>query len=286
MAACAYRSLVPVLQERLAALADQRVEDQLALGLVCRVAARRMGRTWGGAVALACAAASFAAALTSLLSAYPFDRTLQGWATALLVAAPFAGLGVAVAVRVFAGLRLRARLAAGPELCGEAALDLARVAAARPLHAGQREAMRWERASIAVPMAAVSMVAPLSIHGVVWGLLSAGSGSLSERSAADFGTWIAISGLLVGHAHLVVLAGAVRWSLRLPACATQELRRGLHKHWGLTLLAAAGIACAPGIVLLGLPPLLVTVTGLVFLPAAFFVAARTVTRERLVLEAI
>jgi len=46
------------------------------------------------------------------------------------------------------------------------------------------------------------------------------------------------------------------------------------------------VACIPGVVLLGIPPLLVAVTGIAFLPATFGLAARKVVSERFELDAV
>jgi hypothetical protein len=286
MAACAYRSLEPVLQERLAALQEHREQDAFLVDAARRVARRRLGRAWGGAFALACGVAAFAAGLASLPSDYSTERVLHLWATGLLFAAPIVGAAALVLGRFVARAWLAWKLDAPTRLTGDVTADLARIEAADPLRASREVAMRWERMSVALPIAAVSILAPLTIHGVVWCTLSVPSGTMSTTSLSNFGEWIALSALIVGHAHVAVLVGSVRWACRLRALPTAQLRQGLHKHWGLTLLVAVGVACIPGIVLLGIPPLLVAVTGVAFLPAAFGVAARAVAAERFELEAI
>jgi hypothetical protein len=121
---------------------------------------------------------------------------------------------------------------------------------------------------------------------MVWCFITVPSGEVNSNSVDGFGMWIGLSALIVGHAHLAVLVGSVRWAYRLRAMPTAQLRQGLHKHWGLTLLVAVGVACIPGIVLLGIPPLLVAITGVAFLPAAFGITARAVSMERFLLEAV
>jgi hypothetical protein len=285
MAACAYRSLEPVLQERIAALEEHRSQDAILVDAARRVAQRRMGRAWGGTVALAVGIAAFVAGLSSLPTSHPADDALRSLATLLLFAAPVAGLVARTCGRLFARAWLASTLDAPPRLTGDVVADLARIEAADPLRASREIAMRWERASVALPLAATAMLAPLTLHGLVYGVLCAPSGSLSASSASDFGTWIALSALIVGHAHLAVLIGSVRWAHRLRATPTAALGQGLHKPWGMTLLVAIGVACIPGIVLLGIPPVLVAVTGIAFLPATFGLAARTIVSERFALEA-
>ncbi len=284
MAACAYRSLEPVLQERLAVLQEHRARDAFQVGVARRVAVRRMGRAWGGAFALAVAVLAFAAGLLALPAKYDTDRWLRELATLLLFAAPVVGLVVLVCGRLLARVWLTWRLDAPVPLSGDATVDLARIEAIDPLRASREVAMRWERASIALPLAAVAMLAPLTLHGLVWGVLSWPAMSSSSSPLSDYGEWIALSALVVGHAHLAVLIGSVRWALRLRGTPTVRVRLDLHKHWGATLLVAMGVACVPGIVLLGIPPLLVGVTGLAFLPAAYGLAARAVVNERFELD--
>jgi hypothetical protein len=286
MAACAYRSLAPVLQERLDALQERRAQDVVFVEAVRRVARRRLGRAWGGAVALTCGVLAFAVGLASLPADYRSERALHGLATGLLFLAPLIGLVALICGRTFARLWLTWNLDAPTRLTGDVAADLARIEAADPLRASREVAMRWERMSVALPIAAVSILAPLTIHGAVYCILRVPSDGISASAVDDFGMWIGLSALIVGHAHVAVLVGTVRWAYRLRATPTAKLRQGLHRHWGTTLLVAVGVACIPGIVLLGIPPLLVAITGVAFLPAAFGIAARAVSNERMELEAV
>jgi hypothetical protein len=286
MAACAYRSLEPVLQERLAVLQERRAKDTSQVEAARRVAMRRMGRAWGGAVALGIAVLAFVAGLLALPATYDTDKWLRELATVLLFAAPVVGLVVLVCGRLFGRAWLTWTLDVPLRLTGDAATDLSRLESTDPLQESREVAMRWERASIALPLAAVSMLAPLTIHGVVWGMLSWPSGNMTVSSLSDYGEWIALSALIVGHAHLAVLIGTVRWAFRLRETPTVRLGVDLHKHWGLTLLVAMGVACVPGIVLLGIPPLMVGITGIAFLPATYGLAARAVVSERFELDAV
>jgi hypothetical protein len=133
-------------------------------------------------------------------------------------------------------------------------------------------------------MAAVSLLAPLSIHGLLWFPFAHPETLASGMD--DFGTWVALSVIIVGHAHLALLVCAVRWAYRLRSVETFQLGIGRARGWGTALLVSAGIACLPGIVLLAIPPILVLVTGLAFVPLMYHVATRTIARERTVLEAI
>jgi hypothetical protein len=281
MTACAYRSLEPVLRQRVAELRERREHDAVFVDVARRVASRRVGRAVAGGVGVVMALASFAFALLGYSrvdadGAHP-DRITS---TGLL----FLAWPVALAVGAMARLLARPLLSVGGRvlLSGNPSVDLARLEATDPLREACDIAMSWERKSVALPLAAVSLLAPLSIHGILWAAFSH-----AERAASgmdDFGSWIALSVVIVGHAHLALLACAVHWTYKLRSAPTNELRRGLGRAWGKALLVSAGIACLPGVVLLAIPPILVVGTGLVFVPVMYHWAARTLERERLALE--
>jgi hypothetical protein len=212
----------------------------------------------------------------------PPEETARRAATVLLLSAWPVAIAAALVGRVLARLVLADRLELPLRLTGDLSVDLARLEAYDPLRSTCELAMRWERGSAAMPLAAVSLVAPLTIHWLVW--LGLSMPHLEDTRMADFGTWIAVSALLVGHAHLALLVAAVRWAFSLRARETSTLRAGVHRHWGIALLVAIGVACLPGVVLVGLPPILVGVTGLLFVPFMFVGTARCIARERLALE--
>jgi hypothetical protein len=284
MTACAYRSLEPVLEQRLVELRERRAGEAFAIDVVQRVAARRLGRAVGGGVALVLAVAAFAVGLESFHEAGADEKSVHELATTLLVAAWGAGIVAALGSRWIGRVVLTATLDAPLRFSGNVAADLASLRTRDPLEASTARAARWERASAALPIAAVSLLAPLTIHWLVWSSLSLAS--QGKVSFDDFGQWIAWSAVIVGHAHLAVLVGGVRWAFSLRARPTGELRRNLHKHWGVTLLVASGLACIPGIVLLAIPPMLVAVTGLAFMPAMYMITAFVVHRERFAIEAL
>jgi hypothetical protein len=276
MTACAYRSLEPVLVQRVAELRERRERDAMFVGGALRVAARRVGRSAAGAVGVAMALAAFACALLGLPSSA--ERLVS---TELLILAWPAALVAGVIGRLLARLLLSLRVREVPS--GDPGLDLARLEATDPLREARDVAMSWERRSTALPLAAVSLLAPLTIHLVVWFALSRPDAITTGLD--DYGTWIALSVVIVGHAHLALLVCAVRWAYRLRTMETLELQIGRGRGWGTALLVSGGLACLPGIVLLAIPPLLVLVTGLAFVPLMYHVTARTLVRERQALEA-
>jgi hypothetical protein len=281
MSACAYRSLEPVLQQRIAALRERYESEAPFVDLVRRVAVRRIGRAAGGFIATVVGGSALLVGLASWLSSGTEETYAHTVASVLLVAAWPAGIVAALVARAVARGILSGWAEEPVRLTGDLAKDLARLDADEPLAAMRRTAERWERPAAAWPIAALSLVTPLTIHLLVDWIPNMGRDVLLQ----DFGTWIAISVVLVGHSHLAVLVGAVRWARSLRERPTELLTTGLTRSWGLTLLVAVGLACLPGIVLLGIPPILVALTGLLFIPAMYLVTARCIQRERFALEA-
>jgi hypothetical protein len=281
MTACAYRSLEPVLVHRLGELRQRREQDAVFVGVALGVAARRIGRAVGGAVGIAFGGAAMLVAVGAFLLDYPAQGPMRAAATTLLLGAwPLALVaGLAGRWTARALLSLDTRMT----MTGDAATDLANLQARDPLRDTCSLASRWERRSAALPLAAVSLMAPLSLHWIVWCLLDVPH--IGIKSAEDFGSWIGVSAVLVGHAHIALLVAAVRWTRKLRTLPTLALRVDLSRAWGLALGVAVGVACLPGVVLLGIPPILVAVTGLCFVPLMFHVTARRIERERLALEA-
>ncbi|HEX8795366.1 MAG TPA: hypothetical protein VF765_30665 [Polyangiaceae bacterium] len=282
MSACAYRSLEPVLQQRIAALRERQESEAPFVDVARRVASRRIGRVAGGFIATVVGGSALLVALASWLSSGADEEYAHEVASILLVAAWPAGIVAALVARAIARGTLSARSADPVRFTGDLATDLARLDADDPLVAMRRTAEGWECAAAAWPLAALSLVTPLTIHMLVDWIPNLGRDASVMR---DFGTWIALSVVLVGHSHLAVLVGSVRWARSLRERPTELLTHGLSRTWGLTLLVAVGLACLPGIVLLGIPPILVAVTGLLFIPLMFVTTARCIQRERFALEA-
>lgn len=184
MTACAYRSLEPVLLQRVAELRERREQDRMLVDVARRVACRRIGRAVGGGVGVALGLAAFLAGLGGFPTHDgPATHTAQLTSTALLFLAWPVALVAGGAARVVARLVL-ARDACVP-LSGDPARDLRALEAADPLRDTCERAMAWERASAALPMAAVSLLAPLTIHGLVWTGLARSESFTS--AVADFG---------------------------------------------------------------------------------------------------
>lgn len=273
----AYRSLDAVLDARIATVCSRHEADTSHIDAARRIIVRRVGLAAGGAVGLAYGSAAMIVALLewaepfSTKSALPTELLIGAWPQAL-----FAGAAGSVAARA----ALRGRFKPRAERTGDAGSDLARLEGVDALRDARAMAKQWELASTALPLAALAMTAPLTIH---WAAASIASlGALSARGFAD---WIAASAVLVGHAHVALLLCAVSWARSLRARETSLVGWGVHGAWSRALGITCAVSAVPGLVFLAVPFVLTAMTGLAFVPLAYVMTARRLVRERLVLEA-
>jgi hypothetical protein len=155
--------------------------------------------------------------------------------------------------------------------------DLSRLERASPCELIVRRAHRLEVWSFVLPAVSLTLLLPLTLH------LAVGTTFLS-MPLAQFNAWILISLLLVGHAHLTLIILSVVHVLRVRS----ELDRGAtvggvrHGFWALLWTVTA--STIPGALLLCVPPILVALTGLLFIPWMFHWISRRAEGERLLLE--
>ncbi len=152
-----------------------------------------------------------------------------------------------------------------------AANQVVRLAAVRELAVG----------SIAWPLAGLSLLAPLSIHFLVYAIASAPE--FSPSWLEGFGAYMTITSVLLIPAYATLIACARRHAQRLARVfgppATE--RAGVH-----ALAATTISSLVPGFLLLGIPTLIVLITGALFIPASFAMARRTHRREHETLLAL
>jgi hypothetical protein len=124
--------------------------------------------------------------------------------------------------------------------------------------------------SVLMPAAALALLLPLTLHLLV---------ALATRGAgADFDGWVRASLIITGMAHLV-FAG-------LCMLRAHRLLRGAPAISPLAIFASVvATSCVPFVVLFGVPPVLVALTGLPMLPL-LHAMARWIERERAELAAM
>lgn len=239
------------------------------------VMAARFGRAAAGAVGVLLASAALVDGLCSIGRHGSPDA-----ATELLLSAwPLAGVAWLFG---WAFARVRAGTAVAERPAGDPELALSWLEGADPLVAARTRAMRWEFASVALPLAALSLACPLTIHWLFAAIVGATEGSFRGVTFDAFGEWIGLSAMVVGHAHLALVACAVLWARSLRKRETPLLKAHVHRAWVAALLITTGAASLP----FGIPAAFTFVTGLLFIPLMYVVTAHGVTRERVTLEAL
>ncbi len=177
---------------------------------------------------------------------------------------------------------LRTRLAKQElALTGELEADLARIDASDPtheLHGLERKLARVEAASVAVPLSAITLLAPLMLHFLFVALTD-------WRGMHSYASWIRISIVIVGHAHLALALMCVLFARKLRRSSLDQLRTmKIHREWLRAWGITIAVACVPGIVMLLVPPVLVAVTAITFVPAMFITFHRHLLAERSALD--
>jgi hypothetical protein len=262
-------------------LREQRLEELPSALTVARIRERRVGRIAAGTAGIGGALVLAGAAINFAMSG-DWDAFRTG-ALGEILLGTWGIMGVA-----YAAGRVAARLERGrpgiPERSRDRWADVERLHAPLVTGADRREADALEKASVALPLMAIAVLAPLTVHAVVYaGFLAAVGGSVAELRGFD--AWMAMSLAIVGHAHLVLAFFGYRFASKLRAAPLAEVHEvGRKAAWNAfwwTVVASA----VPGAILYLIPPILTFLTGLVFSPAMFLVMRKRVAAERMALEA-
>jgi len=229
---------------------------------------RRTARAWAGGVGLAGA--------LMLVGTIIFKADLA--AHVLLASWGMMGVAYLVGWRV-AGPRLWRRLTRRFRLSNDAFADLSTLERGGPREYAVRLVRKLERPALALPLATLCLLAPLSLHLVVATLFL-------HCSVSEFSRWCVVSAVVVGHAHITLLIFSLVHVKRLRAMLDQGqahrisgVRSGM---WALTWTSVVG--AIPGGLLYLIPPILVFLTGLLFVPLAFCWAAARAASERQLVE--
>jgi hypothetical protein len=230
------------------ALAERHVEA------LARIYRARFARGLAGVVLATLAIASMAWALT--LDRSVANEMEHGPAALLLMSWP-----AAIASYLFARVFL-------------AAADAGRE---HRVTVAERSLFSMETASIALPLAGIAFAAPLTLHAGV---------AVLDGELRGFADWMRISAVLVGHAHLALAGHGLLFARTLHRARSGEesQRVRVERSWlgGLGVAVMCGIV--PGIVLIGIPPVLVLVTGVVFIPASYMTLQIIFAHERAVVR--
>ncbi len=237
--------------------------------------ARRVARAAAGAAMIL----GFIVMVGESLRTFLATRTLEHALPLLLTSW---GAGALVYVVTFAtvlhrfpdGLRAAVDLGHGPRV------DMERIEAAAPKQEARAQIDRWERDSIALPMTGVTLLAPLTLHWLFCLVCAPIIGGAAIKTA-DFGAWMAISLLIVGHCHLVLVYLVHRFARTLRGLSADQIAARRHGGWaafGWTVASTIPVA-----IIYLIPTVLVAVTGVMFIPAMFALMQRRILAERALL---
>ena len=260
----AYHHIVGV---RLAEMKLTRETVEPLLPQLQSIRAARIARTLGGAVGIA------GAIMTAVYACIDSD----GGPTYALLGGGAAAVVTYALARVLFALG-RARGWTLPKLTGELDADLARIEASNPFLPLARRLQALEVWSATLPLVAISLLMPLTLHYAMITLFA-------PESPAAFARWIRISLVIVGHAHLALAALAVAFGRKLTklngeGIGSLPIHRAWAKAWGITIIVSA----VPGLLLLAVPPILTAITGLAFIPFMFVFMRRRLMDERATME--
>ena len=137
---------------------------------------------------------------------------------------------------------------------------------------------RWLQLAVAIGF---RLLGPLFLHFLVW---MASTGGDAAGNLGAFDAWISMTLPIAGLAHVVLAFRAAAFGPRIRERSTDELRRMPSSYGWMTLLFTAIAGLIPGAILLLVPPVLIALTGLVFVPYSFYRMSRAIHRERVVVD--
>jgi hypothetical protein len=176
-----------------------------------------------------------------------------------------------------------ARVRAEPELTGQLDRDLALLDESdlrNEVQLLEQRADKLETASIALPFAGLTFLTPLFLHWLF-------AAVFMSESTRDYSEWIRISLVIVGHAHVALAVLGYLFARKLHRSTIEAIASlRIHREWAKIWLITIGVSCLPGIVLILVPPILVALTGLAFIPFLVTGLHNAVLHERRKLAAV
>jgi hypothetical protein len=134
-------------------------------------------------------------------------------------------------------------------------------------HEASRTLTTW---SLRMPMLGLALVMPVTLHAMTMMCIG-------EMSTNDFSSWIWMSTLGAAQAYVALCWLTYKDAERI---ATNTAAEPWKKRAWAALWKTTAASCIPGIVLLGIPPILTFLTGAAFIPAMYFLAHRINDWER------
>ena len=276
----AYRDDDDILRGRIRELRKQRLQELFELPPVFfQVYQRRVGRIWAG---LAGILGFLGLVLGMLYVSLWLHASPTKWNfSALLLAAALFPVVAYFISQLFVGRLLLRKLLAPYQDEGEPHFLLESLRRLSVQQAAKESISTLERRSVGLLLVALSFLAPLTIHLVVSFLFTMGINWME-----NFGLWIAISLIIVGHCHLLLAWLSWGYSKRISGASVEEFALMQGAGWralGLVTLSSFIPAIFAG-PLFFILMIMVGVTGLLFIPAMFGWARNVLAYERAELE--
>jgi hypothetical protein len=195
----------------------------------------------------------------------------MGLLTAILLGTwPVAGLACLLG-RAWARRSFERRMLAPLDATADVHADLDRARRFDPGQHAMRMLNAMEADSMAPLLCGITMLLPLTLHFF--------AGLVLGAEIEDYDAWIALSGVAVGHCHLILGVSAWRYVRRLATMPAMALvHRSPHPGWKTYGIVLAS-SLFPGVLLMFVPVILVAVTGL-FIPLVYGWSARRIGDER------
>jgi hypothetical protein len=171
-----------------------------------------------------------------------------------------------------------ARAAVAPAPSDDPWADLARLAALPPGASLHALAASQERASASLPLIALSLLLPLSIHGSLYAI--AVVATCHAEVIGNYDYWILLTIIGVGHAHLALAWFVRSFAKSLANIPDDELLAEAERRARRAFWWTVGVSAIPGAYLVLIPPILVAITVALFCKPMFRRIAAEVLLER------
>ena len=160
---------------------------------------------------------------------------------------------------------------------GDARTDLARLEQARPFRIFPEALAETEAMSIGLPLAAVGLLMPLTLHLLVFSV---------SHTCVRFDEWVKIAAWSTGLAHSVLAWLGFRLGKALcKAEPATEPQLAASRGWAALVITTA-VSLVPGAVLDFIPVIATFFTGLLFIPLSFHLMGELLSAERRALARI
>ncbi|WP_394822087.1 hypothetical protein [Pendulispora albinea] len=256
-----YRDVCSLLRRRRDELIDGWQRSLGAADDLASIYARRHARAVAGCVAIFGAAIMILRAVLRSVEAFADSSFASVRLTQILIATLAAIAPAYFMTRVLAKAHFAHVLGELYVATDDVRRDLEDLESGKPRDLAVALVDGLEYRSVALPLIGWSLVAPLSIH------LAIAAPFAGSNFFEAFDVWIGLSMVIVGLAHIVLVALSWCFAKNLRAWSSDS-EETLPDGWSV-LGWTVGIGSIPGAVLLFVPTILIAITGVAFIPWVF-----------------